>query len=512
MKILEKLEKSIEFYYLLITSFIFFLLRLPSLFEPYWYGDEGIYQTIGIAMRAGRLLYRDIWDNKPPLLYFLYSIFNSDQFMLRLVSLIFGLLSVVAFFYLSKKLFNDTLGGKIPFFVTSLYAFLFSIPLIEGNIANSENFMLLPIILSGFIVYKITQTCHSRESRLNRDDSRIRFRPCQNDILLITSGILLSIAFLFKIVAIFDTAAFFIFLFIIGIKDLAILKDRKQLILSVLNLLPLAAGFIIPIFLTFVFFFLNGALKDFLSASFSQNVGYVGYGNQFLFPQGLLVLKLTILSLFLLFLLIKRKAISQSTLFILIWLAFSIFNAFFSQRPYIHYLLVLLPSFCLLFGLVFFDKRYQKLTFVISIIFCVIIFTSFKFYGKTVLYYQNFVSFVLGQKSVSSYQAFFDRQTPTDYQLAQFIKNHTTQKDNVFIWGNNAQVYKMANKLPAGKFTVAYHMTYSKKTLEETRDDINKQKPKYIIITSPRNPFPYHLLGYKVKLNIKNAIIYEKVF
>src|SRR3989338_9069425 len=101
MKFLAKVEKNRSFWFLLAGSFIFFLLRFPSLFEPNWYGDEGISQVLGLAIRSGRLLYRDIWDNKPPLLYVLYSFFNSDQFWLRLASIVFGVLALIVFFALS---------------------------------------------------------------------------------------------------------------------------------------------------------------------------------------------------------------------------------------------------------------------------------------------------------------------------------------------------------------------------------------------------------------------------
>ena len=156
MKILSIIEKSKQFWFLLVVLFSFFLLRLPSLFEPYWYGDEGIYQVLGMGMNQGRILYRDIWDNKPPLLYMLYALFSSDQFTLRAVSLVFGLLSIIVFFFLAKKLFYSQSGGnKIAFFTTSIYSVLFGLPLLEGNIANSENFMLFPILLSGFLIVKL---------------------------------------------------------------------------------------------------------------------------------------------------------------------------------------------------------------------------------------------------------------------------------------------------------------------------------------------------------------------
>lgn len=494
MKTLGRLEKNKNYWFLLIVSFIFFLLRFPSLFEPYWYGDEGIYQTIGMAMQKGLLLYRDIWDNKPPLLYALYSLFDSDQFLLRLISLIFGLLSVIVFFFLAKNLFtkeeNKLKTPKIAYITTSIFAVLFGLPLLEGNIANAENFMTLPILLSGLLVFKVTT-----DKKYSK----------QNPIIIFGVGILLSIAFLFKIVAVFDTAAFFLFLVFIEI------KEKKHLQTFISNLLYFIIGFFTPVILVSLFFLLNGAFYDFISASFLQNVGYVGYGNKYIFPQGLLFVKLVFLGFFVLFLFKKIKTVSASSLFIFLWFSFSLFNAFFAQRPYTHYLLVILPSLLFVFGLIF-DKRYQKFAMVIFILSIILLAKNFNVYGKTPFYYQNFISFITGNKDVPSYYAFFDYQTLTDYELAQFIKGHANNKENLFIWGNNAQLYKLVDKLPPGRYTVAYHMTYSKKSLEETKQAFYKNNPKYVIVTSARNPIPYSLSEYFRRANIRQAVVYENSF
>lgn len=252
MNLIKRLERSKSFLFLIISSFIFFLLRLPSLFEPYWYGDEGIYQVIGIALRNGRLLYRDIWDNKPPLLYLIYAFFNGDQFWARLFSLTIGIFTVIAFYVLSARLFENK--KKAVFWSTGIFTVLFGLPLIEGNIANAENFMLFPIILAGILVFKNT-----------------------NKQLL--SGFLVSLAFLTKIVALFDFAAFFLFLLFINAPlDLKITVSNLKR--EIKKLLPFMLGFTAPIILTALFFLFKGAIKDFFQASFIQNVGYVGYGNK----------------------------------------------------------------------------------------------------------------------------------------------------------------------------------------------------------------------------------------
>ena len=173
-----------------------FILRFPSLFEPYWYGDEGVYQTLGLAMNNGSLLYQDIWDNKPPLLYMIYSFFGSDQFAVRLTSLIFGILSIFVFFKLANKIFGNI---KIALFSTAFFALFFGSPLLEGNIANAENFMVLPILTSALILLNIKETTETKKTQ-NR-----------NILFIFLSGIILGLALLFKIVALFDFAAFLVF-------------------------------------------------------------------------------------------------------------------------------------------------------------------------------------------------------------------------------------------------------------------------------------------------------------
>lgn len=484
MNLIKRLERSKSFLFLIISSFIFFLLRLPSLFEPYWYGDEGIYQVIGIALRNGRLLYRDIWDNKPPLLYLIYAFFNGDQFWARLFSLTIGIFTVIAFYVLSARLFENK--KKAVFWSTGIFTVLFGLPLIEGNIANAENFMLFPIILAGILVFKNT-----------------------NKQLL--SGFLVSLAFLTKIVALFDFAAFFLFLLFINAPlDLKITVSNLKR--EIKKLLPFMLGFTAPIILTALFFLFKGAIKDFFQASFIQNVGYVGYGNKFIIPQGFLILKLIILGAFVLFIFLRRSKITKSALFIFLWFAFSLFDSFFSQRPYTHYVLMMLPSFCLLTGLIFADKKSSKFAAALAIVTLILVINNFWFYGKTIYYYQNFISFITSNKSVNSYRSFFDQKTPRDYQLVQFITSHANANDNIFIWGNNAQVYALSGKLPPGRYAVAYHITGYKDGNDNTINGIKKENPKYIILMPDVGNIPFPLTGFKEKANIQNVIIYERLF
>ena len=476
MKILRMLEKNTGFWLILASSFIFFLLRFPSLFEPLWYGDEGIYQAIGSSLNSGMTLYKEIFDNKPPLLYWLYSLFGSDQFAIRLVSLIFGILSIIIFFLVCKKLFKTQ--SKICYLSTVIFTILFGLPMFEGNIANAENFMLLPIITSSLLVI-----------------SQKRF---------FIAGVILGLAFLFKIVAIFDLSAFLVFCFIINF------NSQKRNI----NLSSIALGFSLPIVLVSLYFLVNGAFSDFIKAIFLTNIPYVNYGNKIGNLPILLFVKLVLLGIFVIYLLKKRKNINTSSLFILIWFAFSVFNALFSQRPYTHYLLVLLPSFSLMIGLIFFDKKNIKQIFIFLLIIIIILAKVFGIpkIEKNIRYYQNFISYIKNGKTTTSYQNFFDRNTPIDYEIARFIKPKLQKDDKIFVWGNNAQLYELTNTLPITKYVVAYHITSYKDGVSVLTSALEKMKPKYVVIMPNQKTIPYSLTNYFNKIKIGNANIYERVF
>lgn len=485
--------------FLLVTSFAFFLLRLPSLVEPYWYGDEGIYQTIGIALNQGRELYSGIWDNKPPLLYILYAMFNGDQYTARFVSLIFGLLSVISFFFLSKKLLQNEKNSAIA---TICFALLFALPWLEGNIANAENFMLLPIIVAGYLML---QQPNAKYYILNT-----KYR------ILFGAGLLLGLAFLLKIIALFDTAAFTLFLLFCFTKPLHFDKGKnlKHLLKPITkDALTLLAGFATPVLISLLYFTHQGSLIDYLQASFFQNIGYVGYKNQFLIPQGFLILKLLLLSGAVAYLFLKRKNIPEYEAFVLLWFMFSLFNSLFSQRSYIHYLLVLLPSFSLMLGLAL--NSYKKsllvpIVFLLGII-CVISVFNLGGIKKTPAYYNNFLMFTLNQKSVYDYQRFFDSDVPRDYELANFLKTRPDKNQGVFIWGNSAQIYALSGTLPPGRYTVTYHIIYqSKNAIAEMTEVLKVKNPKYIIIMPDLATYPFSLQNYAPIIMLKDSTIYER--
>jgi hypothetical protein len=272
----------------------------------------------------------------------------------------------------------------------------------------------------------------------------------------------------------------------------------------------------LPILITILYFLFHHGLPDFFQSAFLGNIDYVGYKNTFIIPQGFLILKLLLLFSYLLFIIFKRNTFSHTSLFILLWVGFSLFSVFFSQRPYPHYVLMLLPSFCLLVGLIFAVRTPTTKIALISFVLLIVLLVGQTFnltnFEKSFLYYPNASAYILGNKDITNYQAFFDTKTPRDYELASFIKNHTKNSDTIFVWGDSPQIYSLTNKLPIGKYTVAYHITQNKERMQETQTAINTIKPKYVIILQEAPTFPFQIPLYVNKFTLKGATIYEKAF
>jgi len=494
--LLKERSERFDLFFITLSVIIFSLLRLPSVSEPYWYGDEGIYEVIGSALAHGRILYSQIWDNKPPVLYLIYALFAGDQFAAKLLSLIAGAGAIVVFYFIAKKLFEKQSSVIIS---TLFFIALFGTPFLEGNIANAENFMALPMLCAFYLLFVSTQNINKT---LN----------------ILLAGFLLSIAFLTKIVAFFDFASFSFLIFGIELFDIFSFKKIKLLITSreVIEALRkeifLVVSFLIPIFITIVYFLTNGALSDFFRATFSQNVGYVGYGNFFLFPMGLLIIKLILLASVILISYAFRKQLGKEGLIILVWLSFSLFNAFFSERPYTHYLLVVLPALSLFLGYIIEKRKLVIITVPLAFVILFLINSNFKYYTKVLPYYSNYSSFIMGKKSVIEYQNFFDRNTPRDYEISRFVKINTKPSDDIFLWSDSGQIYALTGKLPPGRYIVAYHITFYKNAIEETKEAIAKKNPRYIIQTKDSSEVGDFLDNYELKYKLDNAAIYEKQF
>jgi hypothetical protein len=262
--------------------------------------------------------------------------------------------------------------------------------------------------------------------------------------------------------------------------------------------------------ITLIYFSAHNALSDFFQATFSQNITYIGYKNYLFIPQSLLIVKLVLLSIVVFIILRKKKTLEASVVFTLLWLAFSLFSIFFSQRPYTHYVLVGLPSLSLLIGLILKKKQFRTwyIGMLLASLFLILrIFDSLSFV-KLPGYYLNFSRFALNHMSYTAYQQTFDPDVPRNYDIARYIRSKNPG-ETILVWGNTAQIYVLSNTMPPGKYTVAYHVN-TDEAKKELSEAMQQSPPRFIVILPDAPPLPFGIIPYVYKATIHDASIYEK--
>lgn len=478
-----------KYKYWIFLSFLFLFLRLPSLFEPYWYGDEGIYLTLGQGVRKGLTLYKQIHDNKPPTLYYLAAI-SQTVFGFRLLLTLIMIPTILFFYKLCLKFFKSPIA-KISTFI---FVILTSIPLVEGNIANAEIFMLLPTIIGILIFLNSKKLFH-----------------------FYLSGLFLGFAFTIKIPVFIEV--FFLILYLLFTNFSKIKKNFFQ------YLTPsfwLGIGFLTPTFFYFIYFYFIHAVIPFLSSALLQNFSYISSwatGTQTASASsGGIVQRFIILIILLIVLcfLYFKKIIKIQTLFVLGWFFTCIFGSLLSTRPYPHYLIQILPPLCLLIGFLFYSKfNYSRIIILGSFFFLALTIKKYNFYFYPNLsYYQNFYSHIQNLSTSVEYKNYFSSNTDNIHKISQFISENSNYDDHIFIWGDEPYIYALSNRLPSGRYTVAYHIV-DFNGYQETIDSLKSNTPKFIVYFSMENrPFPQldDILNryYFLDKNFSSVLIFRK--
>lgn len=465
-KIKEFLAKTHTPVWLTILIGIVLLLRIPSFFEPFAYGDEMIYLTLGEGVRQSLTLYKDVYDNKPPLLYLLAAV-AGNVFWFKAILGFWSILTLILFWKLTKALFPNK--EKLQKISTVIFGLLTTLPLLEGNIANAEIFMIGPIIAAFLLLFT----------------RKLDFKN------IFAAGALFGAATLFKMPAAFDLPVIIVYwLLTAGLK-------RDDLRITLRRSIFLTAGFLTPIALTLIWFYFNSALKDYVLAAFLQNVGYLSswrptdVAKPFLLRNLPLLIRALVVAVGVALLFIKRSKLSYKFIFLSLWLLFGLFAVTLSERPYPHYLIQVVPSVSLLLGILISEKTLEQSLAIIPLSLAVLVPAYYSFwYYSTSAYYLRFLRFATRQVSKEVYLSSFGQRVPRNYQIADFVVNSTSKDEKIFVWGpDSSSVYALSRRLPPGKFVADYHITdFSSKEAEAKI--LANSLPKFIILLPDAPGFP----------------------
>lgn len=488
MSVMSPRSKLILVSILLLTI----LVRVPTFFEPWWYGDEGISGAVAQVVNSGGLLYADAFDNKPPATYLFFALslklFGPSLGAIHLLTTLLVVISQIGIFTLARKInMRAGLGAA------ALLGLFLATPLLEGNSTNGEILMIAPIIWGFLLGWEAVK----KESFGTRGQG-----------VLFLAGFSFGVGMMFKFPGVLDFAAF-LALLLLGWGSLKIRAGK---------VLWAVAGFVVPYSVGVAYFFSQGHLGDYFGSTFLGNVGYVGFGNYFLIPQGLLIVKAVPVVLLLLIALKRRDLVTRHRVLWagLIWLVFATYGALLGGRSYNHYFIQTLPALSLvLAGLIWSQFKYRQLVLMLSGVLLLFLMTNF---ARTAYlgpgYYPNFLSYLAGQTSDQKYRNNFDRNTDRDYKVAEYLRSNSTPADRVLNWSNSAQIYVLSERLPASRYVAAYLAVRIARDEEEVVRGTTRYMPKFIVV-APSEPLPAGLVGvinrdYLEDIVVSDATIYRR--
>src|SRR6266568_3813969 len=135
-----------------VTAIIILIIALKApLLDIPFERDEGEYAYIAWRLDFSELPYRDWFDQKPPAIFWVYRLALGLPFepirSVHAMGLLFTIASSLAFFFLARRF----TGNAWALASALLFATLSADPLLQGTAANTEIFMLLPLIASHLI-------------------------------------------------------------------------------------------------------------------------------------------------------------------------------------------------------------------------------------------------------------------------------------------------------------------------------------------------------------------------
>ena len=437
------------------------LLRYPSLFEPRWYGDEGIFAAIAENMRAGRVLYAEAWDNKPPGVFATYAaaqaVLGPGVMPIHAVASVAVLLTQVIVMAIAYRLY----GGWHAIGAGAIFALLMCTPIIEGTLAMTETFMILPTA-AAVLVYVYAQ---------RRDEP-------QRATWYVAAGVLLSVAITYKQVAVFDAAALALMLWLTH-------AQRARAVGS------LAAGVVAPQALLALLFLALGAFDEYWYAI----VGSLGVYSDIAPDAGPFVrFAGYVPALIATGWLARRRQLGwrvDARLFPVLWLGFAIAGATSSSFEFPHYLQQAAPAAAL--AAVAMPWRFEPdrlsrwLLGAGALAVVAIVFGQFAvaFENRRQLdpidYYRTFASHRWGTMSDLDYEYYFDGKAVAVRDIATYIEQDGAG-DTAFSWGELPWVYEAAALRNPTRFYASFFGELIPDARPEIMRDLRENPPVYVII------------------------------
>ena len=411
--------------------------------------DVAVWTNIGKMMSEGRVMYRDVFDHKGPMLLIFYCVaYSIGKYIgIWLLDFISILASEIIIYKIARRFDLDkykaiSISGISMAFLSQMC--------LENPCTESLALPFILLSLYEFMKFFMdTKTFEKKES--------------------IYTGICLGIVLLMRPNLASIWVVYDLYIFIKMLKD----KKIKELFnIIIFSFLGLAIAFI-PIA---IYLLVNNAFMDFINTYLIFNLKYANLKDlsfistikYFLGKDNInLIISVLIINITLLVYMYKRK--DKNLMIIItsfIWFIFTFYLVIMPQRGYIHYLIPILPTLIMPIVISLKNIKVDKNVFY-AFMFFVIIFVSIELIVKLNNNEQN------------------SEQIENLQDMAEYIQMNTNKDDNVLMLGNLTESYLKTDREYKGKYfyqiPIAY---YSEEICDEIINEIKDNLPSIICINN----------------------------
>jgi 4-amino-4-deoxy-L-arabinose transferase-like glycosyltransferase len=422
---------------------VFTVLRLPSFFEPHWYTDEASYVSVARSLLRGRVLYSQIWNNKPPLQSWTIAadvrIFGTSEVGLHLLTYLTGAIALAAVAFAAARL----LGPRRACVATLLGALALGLPLLDAELALPESLLIAPVTWAGAILL-----VHVDPRRAVRSSHRLAAWP-----FILGALVAAGIAYQQTVVA--EAAAFGL---VIAVSPQARWRELLAYVGTVVTITLAWLGVAIATAgAGKVAFALVGFYIPYTRSVLPSNAGGVVAHIAAVGVAGLLLLGGAITS----------RRLGTATWAIVVWATAALLVAAMAGQPYAHYLTAAAAPVCLAVAAIPLPRRLPSmrrtaaLRMLPGVAGLVVAAALARVTGvdwvpewapspaqntsRTLTQYYGGAVQAAVQGDDSDWDQLFDVHVPADKAVAAWIAAHGYSGASAVVWSSDAWVYSLAD-------------------------------------------------------------------
>lgn len=422
----ERASRSRYWSTLLPAVLLFTVLRVPSFLEPAWYTDEAGYATTARGLLHGKVIYAQIWTNKPPLhpwtVAIVLKLVGPVEWGLHALTYLSGLIALAALAYAATRLLSPV-RSVVAVVLGSL---MLGAPLLGTELSIPENLLIAPTAWAGALLF-------------TRVGVGGRWWP-------VAVGALAATAIGYQQTALADAAAFAVIVLFAAPRPLPslaaylatlLLGTAVWLVPSVVLAGPSRVAFAV------VGFYIP----------FTQSVLPQSHGG--LLRDAVLLVVATAAALLGAYLLRRHRVVVWGSWF---WAIATALVAGAAHQPYGHYLIPAIVPVALALAAIPLPSprlpRPRPAAGVAAIVAAVAITATL---GSVVRYdwmlaegwlrpyYGGFAGVVAGRESLSTWQHGFDHRVASDEGVTAWIRAHHLEGSRAVVWSGDAWPYLTAD-------------------------------------------------------------------